>query len=65
MSVMKTWDNAVIEQEYRRLRFAVSVGSYLGDWRVIWAGGWDKGRVFYWVLLEHCVRECHLHQSQD
>jgi len=31
MSVMKTWDNAVIEQEYRRLRFAVSVGSYLGD----------------------------------
>jgi hypothetical protein len=48
---MSTMDAPKVEQQYRRLRFAASVGSLLDDWMVVW-GGWEKNHVFYLVLVE-------------
>ena len=51
MSVM----NAIaVESRYVRLRFAVTLGSFLDEWRVVWVGGWDKSHVFYLALVERC-----------
>ena len=51
VSVMNT---VTIESKYLRLRFAVTVGSLLDEWKVIWVGGWDKNHVFYLALVERC-----------
>ena len=51
MSVM----NAIaVESKYLRLRFAVTVGSFLDEWTVVWVGGWDKNHVFFLALVERC-----------
>jgi hypothetical protein len=34
-----------------RLRKRVSLGDRIDDWRVCWLGGWDKGRVFFVVMV--------------
>src|SRR5262249_5779395 len=41
-----------VETKFMRLRHPVTIGSYFGDWRVCWLGGWDRCRVFYLVMLE-------------
>jgi len=41
-----------IQTQFLRLRKAVSLGEHIDDWRVCWVGGWDKGRVFFVVMLE-------------
>jgi hypothetical protein len=48
MSVMKT---GAFEQEYRRISFAVTVGSFFDQWMVVW-GCWDKQHLFYLVPVE-------------
>jgi hypothetical protein len=31
------------------------MGHRIGGWRVCWLGGWDRGRLFYVVLVKkHC-----------
>lgn len=49
--LMSAMDAPKVEQQYRRLRFAAAVGSFLNDWMVVW-GGWEKNHVFYLVLVE-------------
>jgi len=41
-----------IETKFLHLRQPVSLGEYLNGWRVCWLGGWDRGRVFFVVMVE-------------
>ena len=41
-----------VETKFLRLRKPVSLGDHIDGWRVCWLGGWDKGRVFYVVMVE-------------
>ena len=41
-----------IETKFLRLRKPVALGDHIDGWRVCWLGGWDKGRVFYVVMVE-------------
>jgi hypothetical protein len=40
-----------IETKYLRLRKPVAIGEQIAGWRVCWLGGWDKGHVFYVVMV--------------
>ena len=40
-----------VETKFLRLGHPVPVGSYFGDWRVYWLGGWDKHRVLFVVMV--------------
>jgi hypothetical protein len=42
----------VIETKFLRLRRAPALGDRIDGWRVCWLGGWDRGRVFYIVMVE-------------
>jgi hypothetical protein len=42
----------LIETKYLRLRQPVMLGDCIDGWRVCWLGGWDRGRVFYVVMVE-------------
>ena len=39
------------DTKFLRLRHPVELGSRFGEWRVCWVGGWDKGRVYYVVMV--------------
>jgi len=38
--------------EWLDLRQPVVLGDRIDGWRVCWLGGWDKGKVFYMVMVE-------------
>jgi hypothetical protein len=40
-----------VETKFLRLRQPVEWGHNIDGWRVCWLGGWDKGRVFYVVMV--------------
>jgi hypothetical protein len=40
-----------IETKYLRLSKPVVLGEQIAGWRVSWLGGWDKGRIFYVVMV--------------
>ena len=40
-----------IETKYLSLGQPVELGCAIGEWNVCWLGGWDKGRVFYVVMV--------------
>ncbi len=40
-----------IRTKFLRLRKPVSLDDRIDDWRVCWLGGWDKGRVFFVVMV--------------
>jgi hypothetical protein len=40
-----------LETNFLRFRTPVTVGSYFGEWRVTWAGGWTKDRLSYLVMV--------------
>src|SRR5215813_3511583 len=42
----------VIETKFLHLRQPVALGDRIDGWRVCWLGGWDKGKVFYMVMVE-------------
>jgi len=42
----------LIETKFLRLRNPVALGDRIDGWRVCWLGGWDRGRVFYVVMVE-------------
>jgi hypothetical protein len=44
-----------IETKFLRLKIPVTVGSYFGDWRVTWAGGWTRDRLSYLVMVARVV----------
>jgi hypothetical protein len=55
MSGMKTRNSFDVKAKYLLLRFAVTVGSFLDQWKVVWAGGWDKGHIFFLVMVERRI----------
>ncbi len=53
-----------VQTKFLRLRHPVTIGSYFGDWRVCWLGGWDRSRVFYVVMVERIeVASRHMGQA--
>ena len=40
-----------IETKFLRLKGPVTIGSYFGDWRVTWLGGWTRHRLSYIVMV--------------
>jgi hypothetical protein len=46
-----------VETRFIRLRQPVELGHIIGGWRVCWLGGWDKGRIFYVVMVSRVARE--------
>ena len=40
-----------IETKFLNLGSPVEVGEIIDGWQVSWLGGWDKGRVFYVVMV--------------
>jgi hypothetical protein len=49
-----------IETKYLRLRTAVTLNSWFGDWQVCWLGGWAKHRMFYLVMVVRVKPGCAL-----
>jgi hypothetical protein len=41
-----------VETKFLRLRQPAKLGERIDGWRVCWLGGWDRGRVFYVVMVE-------------
>ena len=41
-----------VETKFLRLRRAAALGERIDGWRVCWLGGWDRGRVFFVVMVE-------------
>ena len=46
-----------IETKYLHLRKPVELGREIEGWHVCWLGGWDKGRVFYVVMVVRVTSE--------
>ncbi len=45
-----------VETKYLWLREEVATGTEIDGWRVCWAGGWDKGRFRFLVMVEKVTR---------
>ena len=41
-----------IETMFLRLVRPATLGERIDGWRVCWLGGWDRGRVFFIVMVE-------------
>jgi hypothetical protein len=40
-----------VQIKFLRLRKPVSLGDRIDNWRASWLGGWDKCRVFFFVVM--------------
>jgi len=40
-----------LETKFLSLKTPVTVGSYFGEWRVTWAGGWTRDKLSYLVMV--------------
>ncbi|HUE03166.1 MAG TPA: hypothetical protein VMR62_26595 [Bryobacteraceae bacterium] len=49
-----------LETKYVHLRRVVAVGEQIDGWRVSWIGGWDRGKVFFVVMLVRVKPESEL-----
>jgi hypothetical protein len=45
-----------IETKFLRLCKPVALGDRINHWCVCWLGGWDRGKVFYVVMVERVGR---------
>ena len=45
-----------IETKFLRLKTPVTIGSYFGDWRVTWLGGWTRHMLSYIVMVARVVK---------
>jgi hypothetical protein len=45
----------LVQTRFLRLRKAVALGDCIKEWRVGWLGGWDKGKVFFVVMVKRAV----------
>jgi hypothetical protein len=41
-----------IETRFLRLTKPTALGERIDGWRVCWIGGWDRCRVFFFVMVE-------------
>ena len=46
-----------VQTKFLRLHAPVALGDYLQGWRVCWLGGWDRGRIFFVVMVERICRD--------
>ena len=44
-----------VQTRFLRLRKPAVLGDRINGWRVCWLGGWDKGKVFFVVMVERVV----------
>ena len=44
-----------VQTQFLRLRKPPKLGDRIDGWRVCWLGGWDKGKVFFVVMVERVV----------
>ena len=44
-----------VQTRFLRLRKPAVLGDHIEGWRVCWLGGWDKGKVFFVVIVERVV----------
>ena len=40
-----------LETKFLRLPRPVQFGEQIDGWRVCWLGGWDKARIFFFVMV--------------
>ena len=40
-----------LETKFLRLHTPVTLGSWFGEWRVCWLGGWGKHQLYYVVMV--------------
>jgi hypothetical protein len=40
------------ETKLLHLRQPTALGDYIDGWRVYWVGGWDRGGLFFVVMVE-------------
>ena len=45
-----------VQTRFVRLSKPAILGDRIDGWRVCWLGGWDKGKVFFVVMVERVVR---------
>jgi hypothetical protein len=45
----------LIETKFLRLRKPVAKGECIDGWRVCWVGGWDRGKVFFVVMVSRSL----------
>ena len=45
-----------IETKFLHLKPPPSLGDYIDGWRVCWLGGWDRGHIFFVVMVERKQR---------
>jgi hypothetical protein len=57
MTVSRPASSVQIETKFLRLKTPVTLGSYFGDWRVTWLGGWTRGKLSYLVMVARVVQE--------
>jgi len=41
-----------VQTKFLRLRAPAALGDRIQGWRVCWLGGWDRGRIFFVVMVE-------------
>jgi hypothetical protein len=46
-----------VQTKFLRLCEPVSLGDRFADWQVSWIGGWDKGRVFFVVMVQRALEQ--------
>ena len=46
-----------VQTKFLWLRKPVCLGEPIDDWKVCWLGGWDKGRVFFVVIVYQLVSD--------
>ena len=45
-----------VQTKFLRLTRPPSLGAMIDGWRVCWLGGWDRGRIFFVVMVERLSR---------
>jgi hypothetical protein len=53
-----------VETRFVRLREPAALGHPIDGWRVSWIGGWDRHRLFYWVMLTRPAAAIHLPETE-
>ena len=43
------------ETKFLHLKTPAVLGERVNGWRVCWLGGWDRGRLFYLVMVERAL----------
>ena len=46
---------SLVETRFLRLRKPAEIGDRVGGWRVCWLGGWDRGKMFFIVMVDRVV----------